>query len=204
VGARECRSGRSAVVRRDELTTLAFRRRSRSLRAIRRGSRTSSDAGARGWTVDPSARICTRERRPLSCGAPSRAASSGCPTRTRRIRQSLVGRRESLVSAGSGLRTTLRRAAGAAAARARAFDLCCDPAGPLAFRPGRPRPSSADRAETDLVAVEIAIRRATGARAWGSRWSRSSSSPRAEESSSARAAAPPGRPTAPGAAACPG
>jgi hypothetical protein len=40
-----------------------------------------------------------------------------------------------------------------------AFDLCCDPAGPLAFRPGRPGPSSADRAETDLVDVEITIRR---------------------------------------------
>jgi hypothetical protein len=70
--------------------------------------------------------------------------------------------------------------------------------------PVAPDPSSADRAETDLVAVEIAIGRAPGSRAWGSRWSRSSSSPRAEESSSARAAAPPGRPTAPGAAACPG
>jgi hypothetical protein len=31
-----------------------------------------------------------------------------------------------------------------------AFDRCCDPAGPLAFGPGRPRPSSAGRAETDL------------------------------------------------------
>jgi hypothetical protein len=43
-----------------------------------------------------------------------------------------------------------------------AFDFCCDPAGPLAFRPGRRRPSSADRVETDLVAVEITIGRATG------------------------------------------
>jgi hypothetical protein len=56
-----------------------------------------------------------------------------------------------------------------------AFDHCCDPAGPLAFRPGRPKPSSSDRAETDLVAVEITIRRAPGSRAWGKQWSRSSS-----------------------------
>jgi hypothetical protein len=40
---------------------------------------------ARGRIVDTCACICTRERRPLSCGAPSRAASSGGPTRTRRI-----------------------------------------------------------------------------------------------------------------------
>lgn len=43
-----------------------------------------------------------------------------------------------------------------------AFDHCCDPAGPVAFRPGRPRPSSADRAD-----VEITIRPAIGSRAWG-------------------------------------
>ena len=59
------------------------------------------------------------------------------------------------------MRITMRRAVGAAGARARAFDLCCDPAGPLAFRPGRRKPNSADRAETDLVAVEITIRRGT-------------------------------------------
>jgi hypothetical protein len=78
----------------------------------------SSDAGARGWTVDASARICTRERRPLSFGAPSRAASSGCPTRTRRI--SAVARLTARVSGvgWSGLRIILRRAAVAAAARA--------------------------------------------------------------------------------------
>jgi hypothetical protein len=76
----------------------------------------SSDAGARGWTVDSSARICTRERRPLSFGAPSRAHRAVRPGHVASARP-IVGRRESLVSAGSGLRVTLRRAAGAAAAR---------------------------------------------------------------------------------------
>jgi hypothetical protein len=159
---------------------------------------------ARGWTVDASARICTRERRPLSFGAPSRAASSGCPTRTRRI--SAVARWTARVFGVGWVGLANHPASRRPARQLRgpcAFDLCCDPGGSRSA-PVAPDPSSADRAETDLVAVEIAIRRATGSRPWGSRWSRSSSSPRAEESSSARAAAPPGRPTAPGAAACPG
>jgi hypothetical protein len=94
-----------------------------------------------GWTVDTSACVCTRERRPLSCGAPSRTASSGGPTRTRRI------------SAAARLTASLRCRLGPAcespcverpARQLRgpcAFDHCCDPAGPLRFRPGGPGPA---------------------------------------------------------------
>ncbi len=70
-----------------------------------------------GWTVDTSASIFTRERRPLSCGAPSRAASSGGRPGHVASARPLVWR-ESLVSAGSSLRIIVRRAAGAAVARA--------------------------------------------------------------------------------------
>jgi hypothetical protein len=165
----------------------------------------SSDAGARGWTADTSACIRTRERRPLSCGARSRAASSGGPRRTRRI--SAAARLTARVSGVGWVRLANHPAASGRRGS------CAGPAPSIsaAIRGGRsrsapvaPDPNSVDRAETDLVAVEITIGRATGSRAWGSRWSRSRSSPRAEGSSSARAAARPGRPPAPGAAACRG
>ena len=117
------------------------------------------------------------------------------PPHTRSGRGPLV----SAVPSGRSLRASGRR--GSCAGPAPSISAAVR--GALAFRPGRRRPSSADRAETDRCRRDH-DRRAAGSRAWGSQWSRSGSGPRAEGSSSARAAARPGRPPAQGAAACPG
>jgi hypothetical protein len=107
----------------------------------------------------------TRERRPLSCGAPSRAASSGGPTRTRRIRA--AARLTVRVPSVGWVRLANRPASSGLRGHC-AFISVAIRRGRSRSAPGRPRPSSADRAEIDLVAVEITIRRATGSRAWGS------------------------------------
>jgi hypothetical protein len=158
----------------------------------------SSDAGARDGTIDTCACVCTRERRFLSCGARSRAMSSGGFERDR-------SRQRGRSFDGASLWWRLGPACESA---------CVE----------RPGGGCAGSAPSISAAIRRAARvppqaqlsrprrnrsrcRATGSRARGLQWSGSSSSPLAEESpppSCARAAARRGRRAAPCGAACPG